>query len=387
MQPWLVSGAVIMVMASGQSIAQAEMSVKTEASMTVEYNDNIQLTPQIEQKAVGRYAAAGAEFFFSRPQQEIRVNPALLAQRYTGASYLDDDEYYLDVAAEQELESAQAGLRGNYYQDTIQANDLDSSGLVEVGVRRERAGVKPAWTQELTPVSRIDLGLGYDKVRYSQRTLLDTTVDYDYATASLAYRRELAQDDVLSATLSAVHLEAPEIDNRADHQGIQLDYLSAFEERLFLSASLGIQRSRFEFGSAPRTEDTGTLLGLRLTGEWEYRVVSLGLVQSIEPSGTGTLMQDNNASFSVWSEISPEVAASVGVLLSDRTDLQGIDPSSDRRVGQFQLALKRRLAEHFSVSASYRFVRQRLEQSNAVADSSALLFSFSYAGERATLDD
>jgi hypothetical protein len=56
-------------------------------------------------------------------------------------------------------------------------------------------------------------------------------------------------------------------------------------------------------------------------------------------------------------------------------------------VGQFQLALKRRLAEHFSVSASYRFVRQRMDQSNEVADSSALLFSISYTGDRATLVD
>jgi hypothetical protein len=387
MRSWRVIGALIMVTTIGQSVARAEMSVAMEASMTVEYNDNIRLTPRDEQDAVGRYAAAGAEFAFSRPEREIRVNPSVRAQRYAGAQSLDDDDYFLDVAAEQQLERSTASMRGNFYRDTTLSSEIDASGLVEIGVQRERTGIKPAWALELTPESRLNLGVSHDKVAYDGNAASATAVDYDFTSASLSYRRELGQGEELSATLSANRLEAPAISNRVEHQGVQMDYASALAERLYLSATLGVQRSRFELGSAPYTEDTGALFGFRLIGEWEYCSASAGLTRSIDPSGTGTMMQADNLTLSARTELHPGLVSSLSLLVSDRSDLQGIDPDADRRVEQLQFVLDRRLAERWALSASYRIVRQRLERSDLDAGSSAVVFSLSYTGERATLAD
>lgn len=376
---------IIMATTTARNVALAETSVATEANLAVEYNDNIRLTPQSGQDAVGRYASAGAKFFLSRPEQEIRVNPSIHAQRYAGAPSLDNDDYFLDIAADRQLERSALSLQGNYYRDTTLTNDIDSTGLVEIGVRRERSGIRPAWTLELAPESRLKLGLGYDKVAYAESTALGTTVDYDFTSASLSYGRELAQGDELSATLSADRLEAPDISNRADHQGVQMDYAVSPAERVRVSATLGLQRSRFARGTAPLAEESGALIGFRLIGEGEYRVANLALTRSIEPSGTGTLMQSDNLSFSLASELSPRLTSDLALLLSDRTDLQGIDPNSDRVLGQVRIGFGWRLAEGWDLSAVYRFVRQRYVRTDIEADSNALMFFLSFTGDQTVL--
>lgn len=380
---WLIAAVVAATM--GQSSARAETSVTAEAGMAVEYNDNLRLAVEDEQDAVGRSVSLGARFFLAGPERDIRIAPSLRAQRYAGASELDDDDYFLDVGAEQRFEYSTLSLRGNYYRDTPLTGDVGTTGLVEIGVRRERAGVRPAWMLELSPRSKLNLGLGYDEVRYARDTVIGSTVDYEVASATAGYVRELAQGEELGVTLSVQRLDAPEISNRADHQGAQLDYASALADRLHLSATLGYQRSRFEQGTGPAVEDSGALFDLRLIREGEYHAASLGLTRSIEPSGTGTLMRSDDLSLSARAELTPALTASLSLLWSDRTDLQGIDPASDRRVEQVQAGVSRSLSERVSLSALYRFIRQRLEPGDAVADSNALVFTLTYAGEPVAL--
>lgn len=365
--------------------APAEMSVSTEANVAVEYNDNIRLAPQAGQDAVGRYAVAGASLFLSGPAQQIRIAPSLRAQRYSGAQELDNEDYFLDLSADRSLEYSTLSLQGNYYRDTALANDIDTSGLVEIGVRRERSGIRPAWTLELSPRSRLRLGLNYDRVVYGETTAFGTTVDYGYTATSAVYSRELVRGDELSATLSASRLDAPDISNQADHQGVQIDYALAVTERLRASASAGFQRSRFAQRAAPVKEDAGALIGFRLTAEGEYRTADLSLARTVEPSGTGTLMQNDNLTLALAAEMTPDLRSTLSLLLSDRSDLQGVDPGADRRLAQAQLGLGWTVSGNWLLSAVYRYTRQHYERSGLEAGSNAVMFALGYAGEQSEL--
>jgi hypothetical protein len=381
----MVVAAIALIAALPQPAARAEISVTTEANMALEYNDNIRLATEAAQATLGRYAGAGADLSIAGPQQEIRLHPSVRAQRYSDTPELDNDDYFLDLDVNRELERSTLRLQGNYYRDTTLANDLDTTGLVEIGVRRERSGIAPGWTLELTPQSQLDLDLGYDRVVYGRDTLFGTTIDYDYASGSVAYSRELGEDDRLSVTLSASRLDAPDVANRTYHQDLQADYATSLTDTLHAAATLGIQRSRFALGTLPVQEDTGGLIGFRLHGEGEYRTLDLALTRAVEPGGTGTLMQSDDLSITLVTDMTERLSSNLNLLLSDRTDLQGIDANAERALGQLQLGLNWIMSESWFVSAMYRYTRQRYERSGLEADSNAVILALNYGGDRAVL--
>jgi hypothetical protein len=382
---WTVAAAIALIAASPYPAARAEVSVTTEANMALEYNDNIRLATEAAQATMGRYASAGADLSIAGPQQEFRLHPSVRAQRYSETPVLDNDDYFLDLSLDRELERSTLRLQGNYYRDTTLANDLDTTGLVEIGVRRERSGVTPGLTLELTPQSRLDLDLGYDRVVYGKDTLFGATIDYDYDSGSLGYTRELGEDDRLSLTWSASRLDAPDISNRTYHQDVQLDYATALTDTLHAVATLGVQRSRFAQGARPVQEDTGGLIGFRLNGEWEYHTLDLALTRTVEPSGTGTLMQSDDLSVALVTDLTDRLSANLNLLLSDRTDLQGIDANAERVLGQLQLGLNWTMSESWFLSTMYRYTRQRYEHGTLEADSGAVILALNYGGDRAVL--
>lgn len=349
--------------------------------MTVDYTDNITLDPQAAQDAVGRTVSAGLIFVRSRPEREIRVSPSLRAQRYAGVSGQNDDDYFLDVSAEQQLQHGALSLQGNYNRDTILTNDVDVSGLVEIGVRRESTSVKPGWRLVLTPESTMNLNVGYDKMAYAKDTIFGATQDYDYASGSVTYGRELEEGNQLTASLSLSRLETPEISSRAYHQGVQAGYIMSPSERFQLQAMLGFQHSRFARPATPGQEKSGGLIGFSLTGEREYGVLSVDLRRSVEPSGTGTLMQSDTATLSLVSDHRHALRSDLTVLWSDRSDLQGVGSSLDRSVAQVQISLRRRLSNYLTGSATYSFVQQRLQADDDRAKSNSMVFSLSYVND------
>lgn len=378
-------GAIVVAAASGPTVGWTETSVSTEASVAVEYNDNIRLAAQDARESVGRYADIRAGLFYSGPEHDVDIRPSLRAQRYTDEPSLDHDDYFFDASAKRSLERLALSMQGHYYRDTALANDIDATGLVEVGVRRERSGIAPALALDLSPRSDLKLGLGYDRVTYARGTALGSTVDYDYASASLTYIREIGQDTGIGATVSANRLAAQEIDNQASHQGVQVDYSASLSERMYAAATLGYQRSRFEQRQTQGKEKSGAMAGFRLIREGEYASTNIAFTRSVEPSGTGTLMQSDNLSLSLDYELSPVLTSSVTLLQSDRADLQGLDPGSDRVLQQVSLGLSRRLAENWSLSVRCRHTRQRYDQNDVEADGNTLTLSLSYTRDRAVL--
>jgi hypothetical protein len=68
-------------------------------------------------------------------------------------------------------------------------------------------------------------------------------------------------------------------------------------------------------------------------------------------------------------------------LLSERKDLQGIDPGGDRTYGQWWAELQWQPLREWSLSARYRFIGDRTDRDGREALSNAFMLSVSYRNE------
>ena len=217
--------------------SRAETMLSAQATMTLEYNDNLRLSPRSGREDWLRAASVRSLLAIARPRGSLSLSPSVHSRRYENDTVLDNDDYAFDLAAERSFERSALQLRGGYRRDAALTSEFSGIGLVEVGVKRESWSVQPGWSVELTPSMRMKLGLNYNEVGYEERAV--ALIDYGVRGANWSLARDLSEIDEVSLMLFASRLEAPEISNRVGQLGAQISYGRALGERLRLSATLG----------------------------------------------------------------------------------------------------------------------------------------------------
>lgn len=357
---------------------QAETQLITQAEAALEYNDNLRMRTNTEQEDWVRTGTLSLAWNTVGPRGSVTLKPMLRARRHHNETVMDNDDYFVDLSAERSFEYSALAMQGYYYRDASIASEFDGSGFLEVGVDRERWGVKPLWSIDLSPQVRAQATLAYDDVSYDS----GNQVDYDVVASSLGLARVLDEDERLGLTIYGSRLEAPQIANRADQLGAQIDYGRPLGEKIRLSATLGARQSRFTRRFQANHQDNGLLLGLTLDMEREYAAWRLSLSRTVDPSGTGTLMQNDSLSLTMRRAWSESLSSSFAFVLSDREDLQGLDRGGERLYGQLRADLNWQLAREWTLSARYRFIRDRARLTDCEAESNAFILSVSYRRER-----
>lgn len=377
--PVLVLAAASMLYPSAAS--RAETTLSAQATMTLEYNDNLRFSPRSGREDWLRSASVRGVLAIVRPRGSLALSPSVHSRRYENDTVLDNDDYAFDLAAERSFAGSTLQLQGGYHRDAALTSEFSSVGLVEVGVERESWSVQPGWSVELTPSMRMKLGLSYNEVGYEERAT--ALIDYEVRGANWTLARELSEGEEASLTFFASRLEASEISNRVGQVGAQISYGRSLSERLRLSATLGMRRSRFEQASAPRREDHGLLFNLALGGEREYGDWELSASRSVDPSGTGTLVQSDTLSAMTKREWTPSLSTQLRLLVSDVSDLQSIGPGGDRSYGQLRAGVGWDFAPHWTLTLNYRLVGQRFHARDADAVSNAVTLTLVYGSQGA----
>jgi hypothetical protein len=104
----------------------------------------------------------------------------------------------------------------------------------------------------------------------------------------------------------------------------------------------------------------------------------LDINRSVDPSGTGTVMRSDTATISRSVNWTPSLSSNFMLLISNRKDLQGLNPGNDSRYGQGQASLGWEMRENWKLSIEYRIVGQRLRALDATATGNAVLLWLSY---------
>ena len=370
---WLVAAAA---MANCQSPWAAETQLTADAAKNLEYNDNVRLTRGSKEHDWIQYLSANAAWTASRPDGSLYLGPAARFRRYTTDTVLNSDDYSLDAAAERDFERSALQLQGNYSRSAIQSDEFNGIGIIQVGATRRQWMANPKWSIDLSPDTTGTISLSHTDVGYDGRA--PSLVDYDTSSASASVTREFSEDDSLGATASASRLGAPAIRNRVDQAGLQFVYDRTLSESVEFSGTVGAQRNWYLQAFAPHRSDTGFVFGLTLKGEREYGNWELDINRSVDPSGTGTVMRSDTATISRSVNWTPSLSSNFMLLISNRKDLQGLNPGNDSRYGQGQASLGWEMRENWKLSIEYRIVGQRLRALDATATGNAVLLWLSY---------
>lgn len=356
---------------------QAETQLITQAEAALEYNDNLRMRTNTEQEDWVRTGTLSLAWNTVGPRGSVTLKPMLRARHYHNETVMDGEDYYFDLSAERVFEYAALSAPGYYYRDTTIASEFDGNGFLDVGIDRARWGIKPTVSFDLSPRLSSQATLGYDDVTYDS----NNQVDYDVVSSSIGITGALNEDEQISLTMYGSRLEAPRIANRADQIGAQINYSHAWGNDISLSATLGARQSRFTRRLQPDHDDTGLLFGLGMNLEREYGQWQFSLSRTVDPSGTGTLMQNDSASLSVRRSWSESMSSNFGISISDRKDLQGLNPGSDRLYGQFWAGLSWHPVRDWTLMARYRFIEDRVEGADGNAQNNAFILSASYRRE------
>ena len=103
----------------------------------------------------------------------------------------------------------------------------------------------------------------------------------------------------------------------------------------------------------------------------------------MDPSGTGTLLQSDTLSMMTRREWTPSLSTHLRLMVSDVSDLQGIDPGGDRSYGQLRVGIGWGLAPQWGLTLDYRLVGQRFDPRDADAVSNAVTLTLVYGSEGA----
>jgi hypothetical protein len=361
--------------------AAAETMFTAQATMTLEYNDNLRFSPRNGREDWQRAAYARGVLAIVRPDDSLTFSPAVRVRRYQDDTVLDNDDLFLDLAAQRGFERSTVDLRASWHRDAALTSEFDGVALVEVGVERESWSVQPSWAYELTPSAKTKLGFSHNEVGYEERAVRQ--VDYEVDAASWSLIREISEGAQSSITLSASRLEAPLISNRADQFGLTYDYSRPLSETLSLSVTLGARRSKFAQMFRPERGDSGMLFGFVLSGERERGNWSVSLSRSVDPSGTGTVVQTDSLTSTAMHEWTPSLVSHLHLVVSSGSDLQGIDPGGDREYGQLRLGLSWNFLPRWGLAADYRLVGQRFEADDMGAVSNAVTITLTWSSEGA----
>jgi hypothetical protein len=364
-----------------QPLAAAESRWSADAAMNIEYNDNVRLATRSKKTDWTGDLSVGAAWTLSRPESSLYLSPRLRFLRYLNDTALDSTDYDMALAAERDYERQSLRIDGDYSRAAILSSEFNGIGVIEVGTNRDQWNARPAWTVELTPYTQASIKPSYTDVHYEGRAV--SQVDYTVGSVAVALTHDLAEDEGLTTTLSGSRMDAPSIDNRVDQAGIEIDYERPATESLRMNGTLGAQKSHFFLANQPERSRTGALLGVTLKSEREYTSWQLTLTRSVDPSGTGTVMQSDTLAASRTANWTPSLSSNLYLLISKRKDLQGLNPGNDSTYGQGHVRLDWTPRDEWDLSIEYRLVGQRLRTAESTAISNAVVLAVAYHGDLA----
>jgi opacity protein-like surface antigen len=395
---------VVALAAAVPSVAAAQAwVVQSGAAARGEFNDNYFFSTSDQQSA---FTATVAPFVTAVRQTETSDATAFLAvglNRVWGPSPTTD---YV---------SGRLGLNGAAYDErSVWAGAITLSrapllqlaqtqaGTTLVRANTNAANVNGAYSYTLAERWWIGAVAGwyqndYDTVEGAQGTLSDNrgylagaTLDHRYsdrtgfkaATMFSNYISDITRSNVVTTTLGVAHQVSPQLTLSASVGGFWSETES--EETAFACPAApvlcrtGLVQPVL-VSSGDRRRDSGPLYGGGISYDFtEGTRLAVTLSQSIDPSGTGTIVKNTDAAAAFSHRFSERVTGRLGISYT-RTKLPTALSGSfanDYYAGEVGASFQ--LAEHWILEAGYRYVRAEYEDDPFRPASNVVFVSIAY---------
>lgn len=354
------------------------------ASAESKYSDNWRLQPEDDQQisALGAFFDLEAQLGLRSPRSDISVTPRLRSSFFTDSDdddRLGSDDQFLNFAAYREDEKSRFAVTGGYANESVLTSELadvdfddpggdgGDTGRLDVRNDRERINVRPTWNYEYSEQTRFGLGYNFLDVKYDDQ-LLTRQVDFTDHRIDANLGRILTERTLLTTTVFGGRYEADQIDNTTDSVGLELDFDRRFTERVSGSLNVGAQRIDSEFINPVtnvRTEGSHTAflfgLGLR-TDVSEITSWNVNLGRSVQPNGTGFLVERDEFLVAVDHAFGPRLTGQLGARLFRNEAVDDDVMFTDRDYARVQGELRWAFTPTWSLFGAYQYTWQDFER-------------------------
>jgi hypothetical protein len=309
------------------------------------------------------------------------LSPRVRWGKTRGAIAPLSDYQYLDGMWDQRQERGELAIGADYRRDSTLYNPVEHSALGGYNLHRAEWLGTINWRHEVSERSEFTLDGSFDRVNYAA-SVVQPLFDFDFRQGMLGLRRKLTEQWDVQVSAGASGYQRRDYKYRVSTPQAQIKLTRPLSDRLSLSLQAGYARlvsrttlSRLflepnpnggyrivprdvELAAAAHTTDYGATL--RQTFErWH---VDLSAARTLQPSGLGVLLTQDDLAASASRDLSDRLSVAVA-LRADRTRVAGNGQSTavsgSTRYYSAEVSISWRWAEGTRLQSQLAVSRQR----------------------------
>ncbi len=375
----------------------AEWSVEPSVQIKSMYDDNLYLQPGSRTSVWGGTVSPWLTLNRREENKSLSLGGRLNFNRYSSSEVNDDDAQYLTLGSHYNTQRDVWNLGALFVRDTTvttvndvikDPNDQGANqgvdvnvNLVSVKVRRQRFDVSPSWTHVLSERTALTLNYRFQEVTFADSGNNGLT-DYRQQSVDVGVGHNLTERDRLSVIAGASFYESLGTGSEdSQDYDVVAKWGHEFSQTLHGEASTGVHTTTSRVNGQNK-DSTGALFNARLVKRYsELTTYSVSIGRSAEPS-YGGLVRSDQLSAQWHRNLSPRMAGYFSVTAFRNKALDQLSTSTNRTYYSFEPGLRWSLTRWWSLDGSYRYRRQKYENSNQAAQSNAAFIAVSYAWPR-----
>lgn len=381
----------------------AEWSAEPSLRFAEGYHDNPSLTTQPHTSTRANIVSPKLDMGVRSEIWRIGGTAQLESRRYPGQSILDSDDRLFLLASIYRTERSSWRLNGSLRRDSLLTTEQVSpdTGLLQTQKQRESRSLNPALSWSFTERTQIQLAYQTDDVTYKDGASAGL-LDYQLHSTTATLSNQLSPTDQVFLSAGYSVYSVPATSFEATGNSYQAGFTSAFSDTLRGTLAVGVrktdsvaQRKVTEYipecflingdevcGYIPIGERTeirrsvrrSSVLNGTLEKQFEMTRLSMTLSRTLDPSGTGDLIETD--SLSLWLE-RPMTLKLTGILSAKAYDNRSKTSNVigiDRKGYEIEPKLNWQWTREWSAVTSYRHVHlKRSSETRAVSGNTAYL--------------
>lgn len=381
--------------------------------LDVEYNDNFSLTTLPHKSTRGTTIAPSLNFGVGSYIWAVNGNAEFVRQSYSDVNNEARDSQNYALSSQYATERMTWRLSGNESHSSLLVNQAGDP--VPQVKQRKASNYGPSWSWMMTELTQLQLGYQKNSVAYEDGSLFGLS-DYDSTNLTASLSNKLSAQSSIFISLGYSNYKVPAEPFKSRGTSAQAGVTHSFSDTLRTSFSVGVQRNVSEGFVKPTDQCSLILVGFDTTVfpprpifdeictsfpkvlvsqdkttslfnayvEKRYEVVqmSASLNRTLDPSGTGTIVQTDRLGLVISRPLTPLLTGNFAVDIYDFSSTIGGTAGSDRTFYQANPNLRWQLAEEWNLETSFRYSVLKYDNNPGDARSRSILFRLIYQGPK-----
>ncbi len=279
-------------------------------SWTLDYDSDRSLSSPSAQGSEQAVLSADVRLQRSLENMQITLEPHFDVRRFSSSYWGPGDDRSLAGAYSWTGERMQFSLNASIANQNTLTTELLETGIVNTNTRRRTSQASAEWDWSRTEKHQFFTQLSYSDTSYSGPSLVQLELPgYRYYVGSLGERLFLSEHLTLSVSAFGDALSSDRSGASSHEEGGQLGLIYAHSEKTSCNVSVG--ESERSLGGQ---RSTGTNATASITHNLYLGSVALSYTRSLQPYGTGVLVERQQLTASASRSLTPYLSTDVAVL-------------------------------------------------------------------------